>query len=369
MKNSFVLSVCIIASVALSDRVSGQAKITVEKVENRGLLFTDNPAGVNGTDAGYSLPIGNKTLWFFGDVFLLSPMAAHKDVVGDLSNCGLLVSSGKGVTPLSKYQFITDPAIGLARALLPNRAGESKNIRIWPFGSWYDATAKRIYLYYGRVNTTGGGPLDFKWEGNGLAVADAPNLDDLHFERLPSSIKEDLWWRDSAKSPVYGSAIVTERSSDYIYLVGIDTKNHGRASRMARVSKSKISDSSAYEYMTGSSYGPKWSTNRDHAVPVAGLDDFPTELSIHWNDYVGGYLAVHSMGISDRIRISVAPNPWGPYTTISEISAPHRVLGKGFCYAGKEHPELSEDGGRVIYVTYVDSERYWLHMLKVTLKK
>ncbi len=36
-------------------------------------------------------------------------------------------------------------------------------------------------------------------------------------------------------------------------------------------------------------------------------------------------------------------------------------------YAAKEHPELACDGGRTIYVTYVDTIRAMPHLLEVTL--
>ena len=111
----------------------------VQKVENAGLLFTDNAAGVSGTDAGYSLPLGKQTLWLFGDVFLLDPVAPSRPYVGAVSNCALLVPAGAGTTPLHSYAFLTDPKTGLARQVLPLVPEDGKNIRYWPFGSWYDA--------------------------------------------------------------------------------------------------------------------------------------------------------------------------------------------------------------------------------------
>jgi hypothetical protein len=114
---------------------------------------------------------------------------------------------------------------------------------------------------------------------------------------------------------------------------------------------------------------PTWSRKHEDASDVEGLRDIPSELSVAYNRYLGGYLAIHSIGISDRIRLSLAPKPWGPYRQIAEIGAPHRAFEKAFCYAGKEHPELSEQGGKVVHVTYVDSQRYWLQLLKVTLER
>ena len=36
-------------------------------------------------------------------------------------------------------------------------------------------------------------------------------------------------------------------------------------------------------------------------------------------------------------------------------------------YAGKEHPELASDDGRTIYLTYIEFEEYFPHLVEVTL--
>ena len=36
-------------------------------------------------------------------------------------------------------------------------------------------------------------------------------------------------------------------------------------------------------------------------------------------------------------------------------------------YAGKEHPALAHEGGRIIYVTYIEFEEYYPHLLEITL--
>lgn len=100
---------------------------TVVSVENCGLLFTDNQAGVSGTDTGYSLPIGRQTIWFFGDVFLLQPTLPNKQYVANVSNCALVVPSGSGPELLRRYTFLTDPATGLARQVISGRHGGSKD--------------------------------------------------------------------------------------------------------------------------------------------------------------------------------------------------------------------------------------------------
>src|SRR5579871_6913574 len=103
---------------------------SIVRVENGGLLFTDNSAGVSGTDCGYSLSIGARTLWLFGDVFLLQPSAPTRTFVGGVSNCALLVPKGHGFAPLRSYKFLTNPKTGLARQVIPNEAGEDNRTRL-----------------------------------------------------------------------------------------------------------------------------------------------------------------------------------------------------------------------------------------------
>ena len=385
-------------------RQAATHSVFVQKVENGGLLFTDNPAGVSGVDAGYSLPMGNRTLWLFGDVFLLAPTDPAKPYVGGVSNCGLLAPAGQGVAPLHRYTFLTDPKTGLARPLLPNAPGEGNEIRYWPFGSWFDASANRAYLYYARVRTTGGGALDFRIEGHGLAVADTSNLAALQFHKLDAAPGQPLWWpgqtppasaqppsnqsltppsstqsstQSAAQSPaappmLFGSAVVSGTNDGFVYVVGVQERGGRKWGKLARVPAKQITELSAYTYYAGRSTTdnrPLWSRDVHAAADVDGLTDFPNELSISYNAHLGGWLAVHSVNVSDKIRLSLAPNLSGPYKTIGEIGAPHRAFARAFCYAGKEHPELRQANGRIVYITYVDSDRYWLQLLKVTLQK
>lgn len=342
---------------------------SVQKVENAGLLFTDNGAGVSGTDAGYSLPLQNRTLWLFGDVFLLDPTAPTRPWVGGVSNCALLVPAGHGTAPLRRYTFLTDPKTGVARPVIAASAEENKAFRFWPFGGWYSPSDQRAYLFYARIRPTGTGAMDFRIEGHGLAVADTGTPDNLRFRRLPAASGQPFWWTSENGAAMFGNAVVVGSSDAYLYVVGVQEREGRKWGKLARVPKARIADLAAYTYYTGGDSTPRWSPNVREAADIPGLTDFPNELSVAYNAYLGGYLAVHSIGVSERIRLSLAPNPWGPYRTIAEIGAPHRAFAQAFCYAGKEHPELAEQRGRILYVTYVDSDRYWLNLLKVTLQK
>ncbi|HEY3415190.1 MAG TPA: DUF4185 domain-containing protein [Armatimonadota bacterium] len=345
---------------------SAHAAPSVVAVENGGLLFTDNPAGVSGTDAGFSSPIGDKTLWIFGDVFLLDPSKPEKPYVGNVSNCGLLVPTGKGTAPLKRYGFLTNPQTGLARQLIPLANREKDDTRLWPGGSWYDAATKRLYLYYSGISILGDGVYNFRCNGWGLCVADTSKPEAIRFDRLHPKGREWMW-PNAPGATVYGNA--TLDGGDWLYVYGAHDDRPGSSARLARVRKTDVTDPEAYEYFSGSPDKPSWSRKQEDAADVQGLRDFPSELSVAYNRYLGGYLAVHNVILDDRIRLSLAPHPWGPFTKIADIGAPRQALQKNPCYAGKEHPELAEDGGRIVYITYVDQQRYWLQLLKVTLKR
>ncbi|MGC8668274.1 MAG: DUF4185 domain-containing protein [Chthonomonadales bacterium] len=359
--------VAILAAALLGWPARATANPGVERVENGGLLFTDNNAGVSGTDCGYSIALGPSTLWLFGDVFLLSPDPARR-YVGGVSNCGLLVPSGSGESVLKRYRFLTDAGTGLARQLIPNIPGETARTRLWPLDGWYDGVHRVVYVFYSIVNTTGPGPFDFRVEGHGLARADVKDPAHLTFVRLPGLGGSLVWW--SSPGILLGHAVVQDPADrGMVYVFGDGGSGGQHSGRLARVPANRIEDPRAYEYYAGGTEKPRWSPSPSDAAQVEGLKEFPGELTVSYNRYLGGYLAVQSLGLEERLRLSLAAHPWGPYHQIAEIGAPHQAFAKSFCYAGKEHPELAEGGGRIIYVTYVDSGRYWLQLLKVTLKR
>jgi hypothetical protein len=355
-----------------SAHLTSLTKVKILSVKNEGLLFTDNNAGVSGVDVASSIPVGHRVLWLFGDVFLLGPVEAPiQNYVGNVSNCGLWVPLAPGAASLHHYQFLCDAATQLARQLIPLENGEGNETRLWPSGGWYDSHTHRLYVYYSINKVVGSGAFGFKVEGYGLAYASSTHQP-LQFTRLRLKSLGSLWWPLNSGA-IFGCAVIDAPTDPYLYIVGMEDRQGHHYGKLARVLKSHIEDFQAYEYFAG--YGehpqkPHWSKHVQDAADVEGLKDFPNELSITYNAYLGAYLAVYSEGVfSQRALLCEALKPWGPYHPIGEISTPHRAFENAFCYACKEHPELAEQNGRIIYVTYVDSERYWPQLLKVTLQK
>jgi hypothetical protein len=137
---------------------------------------------------------------------------------------------------------------------------------------------------------------------------------------------------------------------------------------LARVRPEAIEDPPAYEYLSGA--GPRWS--REVGSALCLFTGVPNELSVSFNGYLNAYLAVHSLDLSGDIVARTAPAPWGPWSPPALLAhvrvEPDPTLPYvPWVYAAKEHPELSGHGGRIVYITYIQFEEYFPHLLEITL--
>jgi hypothetical protein len=62
-----------------------------------------------------------------------------------------------------------------------------------------------------------------------------------------------------------------------------------------------------------------------------------------------------------------APAIPGPWSKPQIIYRPKAINNTELIYAVKEHPELSSNDGRVVYLTYINSATYVPQMIEVTL--
>ena len=70
-----------------------------------------------------------------------------------------------------------------------------------------------------------------------------------------------------------------------------------------------------------------------------------------WNPWLGKYLAVYTLGLTNRVMMRTAFRPEGPWSEPVEafVGAPTEGA---FNYAAFEHPELAREDGRVVTITY-----------------
>ena len=354
--------------------------LSVHSGRDLGPQFVENPHRMIGQDGAYSVPLGEETLWFFGDTLVgrrilgkslwypggvavgHADMSGRGDIERMINNTGLLLQGRTGRAGLKKFRYVCDEE-GELRALIPLLAEENPDWdRIWCLhGCRID---DRVYLYFVKVRMleTGPFPVNFEIAGSGLSVG---SVRDLVFRRVRYHDTDLLWhW----PAPAFASAVLLDSGEGWVYCFGV-TRDAAGIQRccLARVRPEDIEHIERYEYLV--SRKPEWSPELDGAVTI--FTDVPNELSVSFNRHLSQYLAVHSLGLTGVIVGRTAANPWGPWSDAVPLwkvaAAEHRWPYPQLIYAGKEHPELSEENGRVLYLTYIEFEEYFPHLVELTL--
>ena len=357
--------------------------LRVESARDLGLLFTDNPHRMVGQDGAFSIPLSpGRTLWFFGDTLVgRRPPAGQSlwvidgkpvgptDMTGRgtfdamINNTGLILRHRTGAEPLTDFRYITDDQLRL-RPLIELEGDEHPDRdRIWcqhglrlPDG--------RIILSFIKIRTLADGPLPVNFEiiGSGLAVG---SESDWRFRRVTRGDGDSILW--TAEQPHFATAFLTVPGEDSIYLYGTVNEGGSQFCYLARVKPADFEHLDRYLYFTGGS--PAWSPNAADATRIFG--NMPSELSVSWNAHLGCHFAVHSLDLTGQIVARTAPSPWGRWSepvTLWTVRVPHTQPHMQLIYAGKEHPELAGENGRRIYLTYIEFEEYFPHLVEVTLR-
>ncbi len=88
-------------------------------------------------------------------------------------------------------------------------------------------------------------------------------------------------------------------------------------------------------------------------------------MSAAYNPYLKRHVAVHTLLRENKIVLRTAPQRTGPWSAPQVVYRPKKVNDKALIYAGKEHPELARENGRIIYITYVSSAKYAPELIEV----
>jgi hypothetical protein len=356
-------------------------QIHIRNIRDLGPQFVENDCDMVGQDGAFSIPLNGKTLWYFGDTLIgrrvpgeslwypggnpVGPydMSSKGGIRRMINNCGLILPQQSGHDGLQNYRYICDKT-GELKTLIPLLPGEDHDwVRIWCMHGV--KTGGKIYLFFIKVQMLENGPfpVNFDLTGSGIAVGSEENWE---FTRIHFN-SSDLFWKKA--DPQFGSAALKDLRSDWLYLYGIKKNKQGiQQCHLARVNRSEIENREKYQFLTSTQ--PSWSEDVVDALSL--FNGPPNELSVTFNPHLNAYLAVHSLDLSGKIVGRTAEHPWGPWsepqvfaTIIPERKKP--LPYPPLVYAAKEHPGLRYDDGRVIYITYVDFEEYFPHLLEIEL--
>jgi hypothetical protein len=346
----------------------------IESARDLGPLFTNNSDRIIGLDGAFSIPLpDDRTLWFFGDTligarptgslwYINGKPAGPDDMSGRgtidrmINNTGAIVRGRLGLD--GAFDFLRDQR-GQIKPLIPLDSDEHPDRdRIWcQHGIHHDG---RLYLSFIKVRMLPVGscpfPVCFEIVGSGLAVGDTDSWSFTRITRHGSSV---LW---KADEPHFATAFL--RSGEFVYLYGTVNRSDGQQCFISRTRH--IDAIQSYEYFTNGS----WSPRLQDAQPIFG--SMPSELSVSYNEHLQAFLAVHSLDLTGKIVARTAPNPWGPWSepaVLWHVKVQHATPPPypTLIYAGKEHPEMSHQNGRVIYLTYVEFEEYFPRLVEITL--
>lgn len=329
-----------------------------------GNLFLSNPVGVTGMDGATSivLPSGD-SLWVFGDT-VEGPFQSIRglDLAPLRSNTAAIVPPQDVAQGIKQFEFLATPDGKRPRQIVPFAADEDPAVhRVWAVhGTCID---RRLYLFYHRITILKGVDVFANFQIDGMGIARA-EVGDYRFTRLTAPDGSHEFWKGD--QPGFG--VFVERTEDYIYLWG----SLMTGMFLARTRPHAIEDLTSYEYLVEApsaarpNVTPRWSSKFE---PTGVLfDAVPNEMSTAFNPYLKRYIAFHSLFREHKIVMRTARQITGPWTAGEIVFQPERLADDDLVYAAKEHPELARDGGRTLYVTFVNSTTYVPQLVELTLR-
>lgn len=340
----------------------------VASVRDLGVQFGDNDVDITGQDAVSSVVLpGDETFWIFGDT-VEGPFDTIRgfELTEVLSNTGAIVPLQDLSDGVRTFRYLTEPSGRRARQLIGFLPPEHRSTqRLWAIHGVH--TGGSLYLYYHRI--TMDPTLDvfetFTLDGMGVARAAGPGYD---FERLAAPDGSYEWWKGD--EPGFG--VWVQPHGEHLYLWGSIQPESKSAGDMylARVRPEHIEDLSAYEYLVQAptlsdpDAPVRWS---DTFAPTACLfSDVPNEMSSSWNEHLGCFISLTTYRRDNVLVIRTAPALTGPWSEPQVVFRPERTSDEALFNAGKEHPEFAREGGRVTYMTFIDSTVYRPHLIEIT---
>jgi len=295
-----------------------------------------NPPSVKVRDGGPSGLVGGKMLWTFGDTILTQP---NEDGVMGITNSA-------ATAPLSNPMSLTATldSTGAPVLLVPyteeeveyNRERGNKGddrYALWP-ASVVGLDDGSGLVFFAKLLVKPGN-FNFASVATGVARIEAGST---VAQREP-----DLLFQEP--EPLFREGALVADKHVYLWACKMDGVLDS-ACKVARAPVDRAREREVYRFWDGS----EWIDDTGRAVEV--LRGPTSGVSVSWNQHLGGYLAVYSGIVSSKVMARTAPSPEGPWSQPVELFSGQAPGPDLWNYTGVEHPELAQDGGRVIYVSY-----------------
>lgn len=327
-------------------------RVEVVKVKDVGPLHFLK--AIRGRDGGFSAFFGNRSVWVFGDTPLnyaaedgsrwrSSTWCWTEDLDAEDGIQGLLDPVDANGAPGEFLPFTEEE---LEYNHVHNRTdvveAERSRWALWPGPIVIDSVSKKAYVFYSKVYSKIGA-WNFEAIGSSIAVWESP-------DQTVIRPKVGVLGEDSTilfpKGDVfigYGAVAV----ENWLYAYGGEKKGLSFPCIVGRVKFSDALNRKSWQFFAGNG---RWSDDWKDAVPV--IDAAPM-LTVHWNQYLGKYLAVYSEPLVNNISIRTADRPQGPWSNSQVVVQCIPPTNKeAWTYGGMAHPEFTKENGRIEYFTY-----------------
>jgi hypothetical protein len=220
-------------------------------------------------------------------------------------------------------------------------------LTIWPSALVHDPERDRLLVFYTKLRQWN---FVFGFEGIGFGLAEWIDLEKpanrLVFNRYPN---EPTLLTTERPAAALGAAALIEGGMLYSFRCGKVPEHQYDVAKpclLARTDVQRVAEPNAWFYWVSDD---TWS--RDPAEAAAVFDG-GNLMSVAHNEYLGGYLAIYSLPLSNSVVMRLGETlhgPWSDEAYAFEAPVPPAEL---WIYDALGHPELERDGGRLQYVTY-----------------
>jgi hypothetical protein len=359
--------VALLASLAVLALVAGCSQPApigkVASVEELGAL-QESPLIV-GRDGAVTGEVWGHEVWVFGDTFMTVAndegfnfvsntfsISANAVIDGGLALADRLDDAG---APESLFQPTpTELAFDLAHQMDPDGGCQQTPCggrwATWPGALVFDPSDGGTALaFHGLVTAA---PGDFNFQGVGQAVAVWSN-----FEALPTRTALNLCPGEPMalfceNEPPFGST-ATEING-LIYTYGCEQSGFDFPCQLGRVAFADAQVKSAWQFWSGSGWSSKISD-------AATLFNGASIMNVYFNAHLGQWMVIYAQTLSNQIVFRTAPQIMGPWSGEGDLFVADRSDAGGTTYDALVHPELSEDDGRVQYVTFSRPTAGWFN--------
>jgi Domain of unknown function (DUF4185) len=295
--------------------------------------FFNKTSGLIAGDVGFTIPLdNNKVIWLFGDSYIDNFDATTQTVpcLFQVNNAALVHNKNDLIN--STTILGTQTGIKSLFKIYP----DATNKKLWP-GNGY-LLNDSIYIYNQGIKINNTGNFGFNITGEDyIATLKASDLTVVNYKPLP--------FLDSV---FYGSAIIKDDATNYVYAYGVKNNGLGSNVYIARFKADKPNIN--WEFYTGTT----WSNNQQNKMPIAQGYSYSVHVSKIKNKYVL-LTSYFNVGCNQgrEIHSFTSSKPEGPFTNDKKIydTFDSSKNATPFFYFPVSHPEFINSKDELL-VTY-----------------